>query len=70
MVRRQASQLSDSGCSLDAAESLDALRAARAAHEGPPLARILTRKGMGPYRAYGEMLAAMETLDVEVGQPR
>ena len=62
MVPPRSSQLSDAGTLHDADDALAVLRSARSMHERPPLARLLTRKGLGPYRGYGEMLGAIETL--------
>jgi hypothetical protein len=41
-------------------DALAALDAALVAHQRPPLVRTLGRGGLGPYRGYGEMLAAAE----------
>ena len=43
------------------AEALSALAAARRAHEGPALSKVLARRGLGSYRGYAEMLEAIET---------
>jgi hypothetical protein len=39
-----------------------ALRAAILAHQRPPLATVIEPRGLGPYRGYGEVLAAIERL--------
>jgi hypothetical protein len=38
------------------------LRARLAAHRRPPLADVLRRRGLGSYRGYGEVLAALDAL--------
>jgi hypothetical protein len=43
-------------------EALSAIRAARRAHEAPPLGPILEQRRLGPYRGYAEMLGAIEGL--------
>jgi len=43
-------------------EALSAIRAARRAHEAPPLAPLLAPRRLGPYRGYAEMLGAIEAL--------
>jgi hypothetical protein len=47
---------------LDTTDARAALASAIAAHEQPPLSRILTRRGFGPYRGYGEVLVAIQAL--------
>jgi hypothetical protein len=44
------------------AEARAALEAAITSHDRPPLSRMLSRKGLGTYRGYSEMLAAVGTL--------
>ncbi|WP_438004318.1 M14 family metallopeptidase [Sorangium sp. So ce321] len=40
----------------------DALRAALFVHRRAPLSRLLGRRGLGPYRGYGELLEALDRL--------
>ena len=47
---------------LDGDDPRAALRAALVAHRRPALSRLLARRGLGPYRGYGEMLEAVERL--------
>jgi len=44
------------------AEALAALRAARSAHQGPPLAELIAERRLGHYRGYGELLGEIESL--------
>lgn len=44
------------------AEARAALEGALTNHDRPPLSRMLSRKGLGTYRGYSEMLAAVGTL--------
>src|SRR4051794_2401239 len=45
-----------------APEARASLRAALLAHRRPPLAPVMEPRGLGPYRGYGEVLAAIERL--------
>jgi hypothetical protein len=45
-----------------------ALRAAIAAHARPPLVQAIGPRGLGPYRGYGEVLAAVERLAARGGR--
>lgn len=43
-------------------QGLAALRAALFVHRRAPLSRLLARRGLGPYRGYGELLEAIDRL--------
>ncbi|WP_437586545.1 M14 family metallopeptidase [Sorangium sp. So ce1000] len=43
-------------------QGVAALRAALFVHRRAPLSRLLARRGLGPYRGYGELLEAIERL--------